>query len=361
MSQTYYGDYLGLGPLLDAQHPRSEAAGRPAHDEMLFIITHQAYELWFKQILHELASVQQIFLPAYVEDTALGTAVARLERIISILQLLISQIGVLETMQPLDFLAFRDLLVPASGFQSFQFRMIENRLGLKDAHRLQYHQRHYAQSLSPAHQELVKQSESAPTLLEVVDRWLARTPFLKFGDFDFWQSYRQAVQDMFLQERAMIAASDLLSESEKQTRIQRIATTETEFEALFDPAVHQELSDQGKRRFSYTALQGALLIQLYRELPMLQMPARLLNALASIDEMLTTWRYRHAQMVQHMIGSKQGTGGSTGFDYLMRTLDAHRVFADLNQLTTFLIPRAALPALPESVTQQLGFAWGGPA
>lgn len=356
---TYYGDYLGLGQLLSAQQPRSEALGRPAHDEMLFIITHQVYELWFKLILHELESAMTILQQPYVQDTQLNTAVARLERIIEIQKLLVAQIEIIETMTPLDFLEFRDLLVPASGFQSFQFRLIENRLGLPAPQRLKYGQSHYAQSLSEEHRALINQSEQEPALFEVVERWLERTPFLRFGDFDFWRDYGAAVQRMFANDRERIETDPNLSEKDVAFRLRQLASTEASFATLFDPEAYAAQQAEGKRRMSYQATQAALLILLYRERPILQMPYRLLVSLMTIDEQINTWRYRHALMVSHMIGSKQGTGGSMGFEYLLQTLEAHRIFNDLISLTTFLIPRSSLPELPPEVDRQLGFAWQG--
>ena len=100
---------------------------------------------------------------------------------------------------------------------------------------------------------------------------------------------------------------------------------------------------------SLAAVQAALFITVYRDQPVLQLPFRLLTALMDIEEQLTLWRYRHALMVQRMIGVKIGTGGSSGHDYLRRTVEAHRVFADLFQLSTYLIPRSALPPLPPEV------------
>lgn len=358
-ANTYYGDYLGLGTLLNAQHPRSHALGRPAHDEMLFIITHQAYELWFKQILHEVDSVLSILQQPFVRDTELCTAVARLERVIEILKLLIQQIEIIETMTPLDFLEFRDLLVPASGFQSFQFRLLENKLGLPPEQRLQYHQSHYTKSLSEEHRQLLVDSEAQPNLFGVLERWLERTPFLRFGNFDFWQSYHQAVTRMFTHDRQNLIDNQHLSEKDIQFRLRQFENTEQAFATLFDPEAYAQQQVDGKRRLSYQATQAALLILLYRERPILQMPYRLLTSLMSIDELLNTWRYRHALMVQHMIGAKQGTGGSMGYDYLILTLAAHRIFNDLIHLTTFLIPRSALPELPADVDAKLGFAYQG--
>lgn len=141
---AYYADYLRLEQLLSAQQPRSAEFGKPAHDEMLFIIVHQAFELWFKQILHELESVCEMFESDFVDEKNLGVAVARLLRITEIQKVMIDQFRILETMTPLDFLEFRDFLSPASGFQSVQFRLIENRLGLLQEQRVDFGQVTYS-------------------------------------------------------------------------------------------------------------------------------------------------------------------------------------------------------------------------
>src|SRR6516162_873412 len=129
----HYADYLKLAALLSIQQPESARHGRSAHDEMLFIIVHQTYELWLKQILHELDRIQLDFGGDVVEDEYLGRIVHGLDRLNEILKLLIQQLEVLETMTPLDFLDFRDFLFPASGFQSGQFRLIEIRLAFAHA------------------------------------------------------------------------------------------------------------------------------------------------------------------------------------------------------------------------------------
>ena len=124
---VYYWSYLHLDELLSAQEPLSDPA---AHDELLFIVVHQAFELWFKQILFELDAVLDVMGQEVVAEKDMGEVVARLARITKVQRLLTDQIEVLETMTPLDFLEFRDVLIPASGFQSVQFRLIENKLGL---------------------------------------------------------------------------------------------------------------------------------------------------------------------------------------------------------------------------------------
>lgn len=120
----YYGDYLQLDKILGAQALKSAAAGAEAHDEHLFLVIHQVYELWFKQILHELSSVEKLLGAVPVDERDVGIAVDRLARVVTIQKILLQQVDVLETMSPLDFLDFRDYLYPASGFQSVQFRLI---------------------------------------------------------------------------------------------------------------------------------------------------------------------------------------------------------------------------------------------
>ncbi len=131
--EVYYSDYLQLDTILNAQHPESVKAGIKADDEMLFIIIHQTYELWFKQILFEVDIVKNIFSQQGISDNSpdLQISVHRLKRVGTILSVLIHQIDILETMTPLDFLDFRNLLRPASGFQSIQFKILEAALGLK--------------------------------------------------------------------------------------------------------------------------------------------------------------------------------------------------------------------------------------
>ena len=135
---VYYGDYLQLDKILGAQGLQSEKYGAAAHDEMLFIIVHQVYELWFKQVLHELNAVIDTFSQDKVKDEQLIEVVHRLHRIIQIQQLMNDQISVMETMTPQDFMSFRDYLVPASGFQSIQFKRLEISLGLKREFRIDF-------------------------------------------------------------------------------------------------------------------------------------------------------------------------------------------------------------------------------
>jgi tryptophan 2,3-dioxygenase len=127
---------------------------------------------------------------------------------------------------------------------------------------------------------------------------------------------------------------------------------------VFDPARYEALVRSGGRRLSYAAFLSALMINLYRDEPMFHIPFRVLTALVAIDESLTLWRYRHALMVNRMIGSKIGTGGSSGQDYLKATVEAHRIFTDFFDLSTYLVPRSMLPRLPDELQRELGFHHG---
>jgi tryptophan 2,3-dioxygenase len=353
----YYADYLGLDRLLDAQRPVSSVDGATAHDEMLFIIVHQAFELWFKQILWELDAVMRTMAGDTVPAGELGRVVARLRRIVSIQPLLRGQLEVLETMTPLDFLDFRDALVPASGFQSVQFRLIENRLGVPAATRLRIKGSVYHSRLTPEDRERVVAAERAPTLRDHVDRWLARTPFLRFGDYDFWTAYRGAVDAMLIRERQIIVDNPNLDDDARAEQLAAHEQTAEGFTALFDRDRHDALVARGQRHLSHDAFLAALLITLYRDEPMFHLPFQLLVALIDIDEGFTAWRYRHALLVRRMIGDKVGTGGTSGHVYLQKAAERHRAFADLFALPTFCIPRSALPRLSAHVRDQLGFRW----
>src|SRR5271168_1214844 len=179
MSRTplYYGDYLQVDRLLSLQVPESAKHGPSVHDEMLFIIVHQAYELWFKQMLHEFDRVERDFSTNPVNDEAMARIVHSLARVHEILKLLVAQFDVLETMTPADFLDFRDYLFPASGFQSLQFRLIETRLGLPDGTRVQFDGEALEARLSVTDRQKLAAARLRPTIHALLDKWLARTPF----------------------------------------------------------------------------------------------------------------------------------------------------------------------------------------
>jgi tryptophan 2,3-dioxygenase len=352
---VYYSSYLHLDQLLSAQQPLSDPV---AHDELLFIVVHQAFELWFKQILFELDAVLDVMGREVVAEKDMGEVVARLARINKIQRILIDQIEVLETMTPLDFLEFRDVLIPASGFQSVQFRLIENKLGLDRGHRLKIKGMPYTSVLSAEHAALIEASEQEPSLHDHLERWLRRTPFLSFGGFDFWKAYREAVGEMLVKERAVVESHPQLDAEGRAAALAEFETTRASFDAAFDANQWAELVRAGKRGLSHRAFLAALLINLYRDEPIFQLPFRFLTTLVDIDEGFTAWRQRHALLVHRMIGGRIGTGGTSGHEYLAAAARRHRVFNDLFDLPTFFIPRSALPPLPPEVAEQMGFRYG---
>ena len=356
---VYYGDYLQLDKLLSAQQPESTKYAEPAHEETLFIIVHQVYELWFKQILHELSSVIDIFSQYEVRDQQLTTVVHRLGRIITIQELLNNQISVIETITPQQFLEFRDYLVPASGFQSIQFKMLEISLGLKHEFRIDFDKHSFYMRLTEEHREFLQKLEQQPSLFELVEKWLKRMPFLKFESFDFWQHYRKATEETLASDRAIIEKNDLLSKKEKTIELNELVDTEKRFEALLCPKKYLNMQKDGYFRMSQGAVLAALFIQQYSEEPVFNLPCKVLQQLATIDEKLTIWRYKHAMMVQRMLGTKIGTGGSSGHGYLKKTTESNRIFKDFFNMATFIHARSALPELPKNVRESLGFAFSG--
>jgi tryptophan 2,3-dioxygenase len=249
-----YPHYLQLDSLLALQQPLS--AG-PEHDEMLFIVIHQVYELWFKQILHEARMLQKS-----MEEGDTPTALATLKRILTILKVLVSQIDVLETMTPISFGSFRHRLDTASGFESSQFRELELVLG---------HKRASAAARYPeetAERRRLEEAMARPSL---------------------WQSFLRYL----VHEGYEVPEEELARDAREPT--------------AESPAVQEVLLD------------------IYRRDPLV---AQMCERLVDLDEGLQEWRYRHVKMVERTIGTKRGTGGSTGAEYL-RTTVGRPLFPDL--------------------------------
>ncbi len=249
-----YGEYLQVSELISLQAPQSTP---PHHDELLFIIIHQSYELWFKQLLHELdAVVTNLQLAA--QDTksrdAVYEAARLLRRCTEIMRVLVEQFTILETMLPTHFLAFRGKLRPASGFQSEQFREIEFLCGLKDEKLLQHH-------------------KPDPEMHAKLARRL-REPSLR---------------DVFF---AAIAATGVMA------------------------APGAETSEEERFR-----LRAKAILALYQEERTYRDWLDVCERLTEFDELLVSWRLRHIQMVERIIGIRLGTGGSSGASYLKHTLD----------------------------------------
>ncbi len=349
-SPIHYHNYLRLDKILNSQVLESEKSNQPAHDEMLFIIIHQTYELWFKQLHYEANSIVEIMRKPALNDNSpeLQVVVHRLSRMVTILRVLVHQIDIMETMTPMDFLDFRDMLRPASGFQSWQFKLLEAKLGLKFEQR--HGQEYYTHQLKQEHIDIIKKAEDEKSLLDLVNSWLERIPFFK--DEENWKKFPsipvaietpkgEAYQHPFWREYREVYKNSL-AEAEKNNIED------------FDKVFILPFKDDNKT-FSTDANKAALFIMLYRGYPMLQLPFQLLNNLLEIDEQLSAWRHRHMNMVHRMIGTRIGTGGSSGKDYLQAAADKHYIFKEIAQLTSFLIERRKLPALPIEVEKRLGF------
>jgi len=258
-----YGGYLKVRELISLQHLLSDTR---QHDETLFIIIHQVYELWFKELLHELDTI----IERFNADQPLA-AHRLVRRCIEIERVLVDQIAVLETMMPTDFLAFRDHLMPASGFQSFQFREIEYVSGLKDARFLKNYDPN-----SDEHARLEARL-SQPSLGDAFYAMLRRRGF-------------------------SLPEAAVKSEAEQQ----RISELKRIYQ---DAESHYEL-------FLLT------------------------ESLIEYDEMFSMWRLRHIKMVERMIGSKTGTGGSEGAAYLKKTVE-RQFFPELWELRSYLSKKSS--------------------
>ena len=245
MSLTY-ATYLRLPELLRLQQPRSTP---PEHDEMLFIVIHQTYELWFKLVLHETLKVERDF-----SANDLYGAIQTWKRLRTVLKTLVGQLDILETMTPMSFASFRDRLDTASGFQSFQFREIEFAYGYK----------------RPGVITAIPEREGQRATAE---RWLQEPSVVD-------HFYR------FLEQRGVRVPPELLSRE------------------LTQPT-HPNL-----------ALQEELL-RVYRDQPELVI---LFELMTDFDEGFQEWRYRHIKLVERTIGSKRGTGGSPGVEFLKQSL-----------------------------------------
>lgn len=260
MAHTY-GSYLRIPELLSIQTPVSKG---PEHDEMLFIVIHQVYELWFKQQIHEAKRVQTL-----LDQDDVPAAQSTLRRMLTILKTMVAQIDVLETMTPVQFLSFRSFLASASGFQSWQFRAFEFALGRK------------SQRFTAMH------GEGTPERAQLDAAYAGPT---------VWDSFAR-----FLKRRGLDVPASVL---------QRDVTQPLQA----DPAMQQTLLD------------------LYRHHRELQPICELL---VDLDEGIQEWRYRHVKMVERTIGFKQGTGGSSGAEYLRTTL-FNPLFPDLWAIRTSL-------------------------
>jgi tryptophan 2,3-dioxygenase len=199
---------------------------------------------------------------------------------------------------------------------------------------------------------MVRNAEKKPSLVQLLNAWLERMPF--FEEEENWVNYGPGLKDV-----NDLADAELPTfwKDYRQIYLQSLSQQEQVNKEYFD-LMFLDSSKAQDRQLSPRASRAALFIMLYRGYPILQLPFQLLNNLLEIDEQLSTWRYRHMNMVQRMIGTRIGTGGSSGKDYLRGALDKHYIFSDISRLTSFLIERRKLPDLSSEMERRLGFNKG---
>lgn len=329
-----YADYLQLNKILNAQSLTSEAKGEAIHEELFFIIIHQVYELWFKQIISDLDSI----FPLFENNCDMELIVIRMQRINKILKLIIQQFEILETMSPMEFLSFRSNLNHMSGFQSFQFRVLEAKFGLKRDERISYSKCPFDADFNSEQKDAFHSVEEQHSLFNCVNSWLEKCPFLKTKNYDFKKSYHAAILQM--------------KESASCKGASYGECPDGEFEKIFN---EKEYAETEKKHLSHPAFLTALFIKLYRHHPYLHLPDLLLTEILESDALFTLWRFRHRLMVQKMIGWKKGTGGSSGVHYLQDTVDKYSIFPDLSVIPMVLIPTKYLPDLPENLLPPINF------
>eukprot|EP00474_Spongospora_subterranea_P001487 CRZ01945.1 hypothetical protein [Spongospora subterranea] len=302
----YYSSYLKLESLLSCQNPITKE-----HDESLFITVHQTSELWFKQMILEVESiVRGLCMPR----PPLLQIANRLQRICRILTMLITEIGILETMSPLDFQEFRSQLVPASGFQSVQFKILEIRMGLSLNRRVDFNKDSYLSVLQPKDRHEVEQSLNQMPLSQAVEKWLCS---YSGSTANFWPKYTNSLKNL---------------DDEVQHRCAPVVDLER----------YQEQIDKGMHFMQLEAVRSAIMLQMTRNEPDHGLPSVILSRLVEMDTLMAKWRFHHSTMVLKMIGTMTGTGGVAGVSYLRMTSSKHMVFADLYAINEYVFPTSLL-------------------
>lgn len=362
-----YWDYLRLDRLLSIQGGLEGDEATLLPDELHFIVVHQAFELWFKLVLRELRLGRDHLAAPRLPEESVPYVVHHLGRVGEILRLMVEQFRVMETLTPQDFLAFRDKLGSASGFQSFQMRELEILLGLADADRIGYgagdplEQLRRAAAGSPggAHAwERIEAARREKSFKDALRDWLHRTPIRGSGpdapDDDavvesFLRDYLSCVERHNGEQAARSAAAGAGTAAELEARFADGTRAAREFLLAAD-------APEAERRRTRRIRAGLLFIESYRDLPLLAWPRLLVDTVVDLEEQMALWRNRHARMVERTIGRRIGTGGSSGVDYLDRTA-GYRVFGELWAVRTLLLPTAELPPLERP--EIYGFGFGG--
>ncbi|MCS6797149.1 MAG: tryptophan 2,3-dioxygenase family protein [Myxococcota bacterium] len=357
---TTYWDYIRVESLLSLQRGVDDDESRLSNDEVMFLVVHQVDELWFKLALRELVTVRDLFARPSVPEASLAPATRGLRRMELLFRLAADQFALMETMTTRDYLAFRDKLSPASGFQSAQMREIEILLGLPDEDRIPLgHERSYLDALrepdgseSAAYRRVALRLVDRPTLREAIDAWLYRTPIegSRPDDPDDEARVRAFVEAYCAAQAAEVDAARRTAlahapgDADRERLAARFADEIAQARAFLLALDRPE--PERRRRARIRA--AAVFIESYRELPLLAWPREVLDALIALEQAFVLFRQRHARMVERVIGRRTGTGGSSGVDYLDTTALRYRIFRDLWAARTLLVRAAALPPLRQA-------------
>lgn len=350
---TSYWDYIRVGELLGLQQGIEGDEAALSDDEVVFITVHQVYELWFKLVLRQLTSLRDLLAADVVPEEALAGACAGLNRCVRILRVAAHHFEVVESIQTRDYLAFRDKLFPASGFQSAQMREIEILLGLPSEERIPFGSdatawlealKDHRGKAGEGWQRVQARLKDRPTVRGALEAWLHRTPIRGSqpgddGDDEvvsaFLSDYRAAHEKAVRRLVDTIGPTAGMPPAALEARYEREMAGAREFLEIGEP----------RRRRIRAAL---VFIESYRELPLLAWPRQLLAGLIEVEQAFTVFRQRHARMVERVIGRRTGTGGSAGVDYLDETALRYRVFRDLWAVRTLQLAAADLPPLAEA-------------
>jgi tryptophan 2,3-dioxygenase len=364
---TTYWDYIKIEEILSLQKGVSPDETELNNDEVMFITVHQIDELWFKLALRELVAVRNLFAAEHVPEQSLANAVRGLRRAVLLFKQVSTHFELMETLTTRDYLAFRDKLSPASGFQSAQLREIEILMGLEASERIPLGHEDYLRALrypdgreSPASLRVLARLEDRPSVREALDTWLYRTPIHGSmpDDPNDADNIRAAIEG-FLRAQAVeidqIRAHAIDNALTEQDRERLDARYRKEIDGARAFLLAEDCpADQRARRMRIRA--SLMFIESYRELPLLAWPREILDSIVALEQAFVIFRQRHARMVERVIGRRTGTGGSAGVDYLDQTALRYRVFRDVWAVRTLLLRQGALP--PVLHPEYYGFAEG---
>jgi len=364
-----YWDYIRVEELLALQGGLEKDEASLGNDEVVFIVVHQVFELWFKLAIRELITARDLLNRSPVPDQEMSTACRGLKRVAEIFQLAPDHFRLMETLTTRDYLSFRDKLFPASGFQSAQMREMEIALGLIEEERIPFGPGgSYLRALegadgavSPALERVKVRLADRPSLREVLDDWLYRTPINASAPTDEGD---KAVVDAFL--AAYLKGHERSVERQLEAARSRglvgeeLAALGARFQVTLDGArafleAHGVPEQERERRRRIRA--ATLFIESYRELPLLAWPREVLDTAIEVEQRFLIFRQRHARMVERIIGRRVGTGGSAGVAYLDETALEYRIFKDLWAVRTLLLDVELLPKVQNP--ERYGFT--GPA